>query len=251
MATKIYTRTGDKGTTSLIGGTKVPKSHLRIEAYGTVDELNSFIGLLDDQLALAAAAAAALATLSRAADPQAPGNEKHLAAGSANPGTEKHVAASSQAPGNAKRVAASSATPIPAGASPDTRAHLLEIQDRLFTIGSALACDPEKETKLSIPDLKEQDIENLEHGIDAMERQLPPMKSFIIPGGHIAVSTAHIVRCVCRRAERCCVRMQEEQLFVEPLVIRYLNRLSDYFFVLARYTAHLLGVEDTPWKPRT
>lgn len=195
MSTKIYTRTGDKGTTSLIGGTKVPKSHLRIESYGTIDELNSFIGLLRDQLALLA-----------------PSGEP---------------------------------------ASAPIRDYLPEIQDRLFTIGSSLACDPEKEPKLKIPDLKEEDITNLEKSIDQMDNVLPPMKSFVLPGGHVAVSTSHIVRCVCRRAERCCVRMQEEGLFVDPKIIRYLNRLSDYFFELARYTAHLLQVEELPWKPRT
>jgi cob(I)alamin adenosyltransferase len=198
MAIKIYTKTGDKGATSLIGGTKVPKSHLRIESYGTIDELNSFIGLLGDHLDLLA----------------------------------------------------STATPSVAAAFAETHSQLREIQDRLFTIGSSLACDPEKETKMSIPDLREQDTETLEKNIDSMESQLPPMKAFLLPGGHIAVSTAHIVRCVCRRAERSCVRMQEEQLFVEPLVIRYLNRLSDYFFVLSRYTAQLLQVDETPWKPR-
>jgi cob(I)alamin adenosyltransferase len=200
MAMKIYTKTGDKGTTSLIGGTKVPKSHLRIEAYGTVDELNSFIGLLRDQLG---------------AGP--------------TPGMDQP------------------------GAGPDfesIRAMILEIQDRLFTIGSSLACDPEKETKLAIPDLKEEDLIALEKSIDQMDGVLPPMKSFVLPGGHVAVSTTHIVRCVCRRAERCCVRMQEEGLSVEPMVIRYLNRLSDYFFELARYTAHLLGAEEIPWRPR-
>ena len=198
MAIKIYTKTGDKGTTSLIGGTKVPKSHLRIESYGTIDELNSFMGLLGDHLDLLA----------------------------------------------------STAIPTVAAAFADTHSQLREIQDRLFTIGSSLACDPDKETKISIPDLKEQDTETLEKNIDSMDSQLPPMKAFILPGGHIAVSTAHIVRCVCRRAERSCVRMQEEGLFVEPLVIRYLNRLSDYLFELARYTGHLLQAEEIPWKPR-
>ena len=198
MAIKIYTKTGDKGTTSLIGGTKVPKSHLRIESYGTIDELNSFIGLLGDHLDL-------LATTSP-------------------PTTTAALAA--------------------------IHSQLREIQDRLFTIGSSLACDPEKETKMSIPDLREQDVETLEKDIDSMDSQLPPMKAFILPGGHIAVSTAHIVRCVCRRAERACVRMQVEQLAVDPLVIRYLNRLSDYFFVLSRYLAHLLQADEIPWKPR-
>jgi len=194
MASKIYTKTGDKGTTGLIGGTKVPKSHLRIEAYGTVDELNSFIGLLGDHLN-----------------------------------------------------AAGCVTPL-----------LNEIQDRLFTIGSSLACDPDKEPRLKIPDLKEEDIRLLEKEIDRMEAELPPMKSFLLPGGHVAVSTAHIARCVCRRTERACVRLQETQPSrenpndsVEPLVLRYLNRLSDYLFVLARYTGHCLFVPEIPWKPRT
>ena len=137
MAMKMYTKTGDKGTTSLIGGTKVPKSHLRIEAYGTVDELNSWIGLVGDQIKIK---------------------------------KEKEI--------------------------------LQEIQDRLFTIGSSLACDPKKEPKLKIPDLVELDIIFLEKEIDKMNKKLPVMKTFIIPGGHPVVSSAHIARCVCRRAER-------------------------------------------------
>ena len=185
MAFKIYTKTGDLGKTSLIGGTKVPKSNIRIEAYGTIDELNSYVGLMADQL---------------------------------NHQQSKTI--------------------------------LKEIQDRLFTIGSSLACDPDKEPKLKIPDLKETDIQLLENEIDKMNKGLPEMKSFILPGGHVTISTAHITRCVCRRAERLCVNMQENNLFVDPLVIKYLNRLSDYFFVLARYAGHLLGVEDIPWKPR-
>jgi len=185
MALKIYTKTGDKGKTSLIGGTKVAKSHIRIESYGTVDELNSFIGLLSDHLA------------------------------------DEH-----------------------------TKKVLKEIQDRLFTIGSSLACDPEKEPSLKIPDLKENDISFLEKEIDKMNEVLPEMKNFILPGGHVAVSTAHICRCVCRRAERICVNMNENNQFVDPLVIKYLNRLSDYLFVLARFIAHLLHVKEIVWKPR-
>jgi len=185
MAFKIYTKTGDLGKTSLIGGTKVSKSNIRIDAYGTVDELNSFIGLTADQFA-------------------------HEFSG----------------------------------------ATLKEIQDRLFTIGSSLACDPDKESKLKIPDLLETDIEFLEKQIDTMNETLADMKSFILPGGHVAISTAHVTRCVCRRAERICVHMQELDLFIDPLVIKYLNRLSDYLFVLARYIGHHLGVADIPWKPR-
>jgi cob(I)alamin adenosyltransferase len=185
MALKIYTKTGDLGKTSLIGGTKVAKSHIRIESYGTVDELNSYIGLVIDLL------------------------------------VDDH-----------------------------SKTTLKEIQDRLFTIGSSLACDPDKEPLMKIPDLKETDIVLLENEIDKMNEVLPAMKSFILPGGHPSISTTHITRCICRRAERSCVLMQEQGLFVEPLVIKYLNRLSDYLFVLARYIGHLLQVEEIPWKPR-
>jgi cob(I)alamin adenosyltransferase len=185
MAAKIYTKTGDLGKTSLIGGTKVPKSHIRIETYGTVDELNSYIGLCSH-----------------------------------------HISDTS------------------------TKTTLKEIQDRLFTIGSSLACDPDKEPLMKMPDLKEEDVSLLENEIDEMNKVLPPMKFFILPGGHVAVSTIHVARCVCRRAERLCVNMQEHEIFVEPLVIKYINRLSDYLFVLARYAGHLLGVEEIPWKPR-
>jgi cob(I)alamin adenosyltransferase len=185
MAGKIYTKTGDLGKTSLIGGTKVPKSHLRIESYGTVDELNSYIGLLSDYL------------------------------------SDGHSIAT-----------------------------LREVQDRLFTIGSSLACDPDKEPSMKIPDLRDTDVSFLEREIDVMQGVLPVMKSFILPGGQVAVSTAHITRCVCRRAERLCINMQEHELFVDPLVIKYLNRLSDYLFVLARYTGQLLNVPEIAWKAR-
>jgi cob(I)alamin adenosyltransferase len=185
MASKIYTKTGDKGTTALIGGTRVPKSHLRIEAYGTVDELNSYTGLCKDLI------------------------------------MDDHC----------KEI-------------------LQEVQDRLFTIGSSLACDPDKEPKLRIPDLKESDISLLEKEMDTMNEILTPMKSFILPGGHPTISHIHIARCICRRAERCCVRLEQENMEVETLIIKYLNRLSDYYFVLARYIAHSLGIPDVPWKPR-
>ena len=185
MATKIYTKTGDKGSTSLIGGTKVPKSHSRIEAYGTVDELNSSIGLCRDLL-----------------DDEA------------------------------------------------CRKLLLEVQDRLFTIGSSLACDPIKEPKMRIPDLKDGDVLLLENEIDRLNETLAPMKSFLLPGGHPTISQIHITRCVCRRAERCCVRLELESLEVEPIIIQYLNRLSDYLFILSRYTGKILDVPEIPWKPR-
>ena len=185
MAQKIYTKTGDLGKTSLIGGTKVPKSHIRIDTYGTVDELNCYIGLVNDYYE----------------------DEK-------------------------------------------TNLTLKEIQDRLFTIGSSLACDPDSEPLMKIPDLHESDIDFLERKIDAMNETLPPMKSFILPGGNVAVSTTHVARCVCRRAERCCVNMKEQSLFVEPLVIKYLNRLSDYLFVLSRYICQQIGVAEVKWQPR-
>ncbi|WP_068244990.1 cob(I)yrinic acid a,c-diamide adenosyltransferase [Hydrotalea flava] len=189
MALKIYTKTGDAGNTSLIGGTKVAKNHIRIESYGTVDELNSFIGFLSDSIA-----------------------------------------------------------PFPV--LQPLCADLKEIQDRLFTIGSALACDPKKAPLMKIPDLNKGDVEWLEHHIDAMQADLPVMKHFILPGGHTAVSTAHITRCVCRRAERLCVAMQANNLFVDPLVIQYLNRLSDYLFVIARCIGHKLQIAEIAWKPR-
>ena len=161
------------------------KSDLRIESYGTIDELNSFIGMVSDYV------------------------------------QDEQV-----------------------------KKMLKEIQDRLFTIGSSLACDPNKEPLMKIPDLKDSDIRLLEEEIDRMQSILPPMKSFLLPGGHIAISTTHVTRCVCRRAERLCVHLKDQQEFVEPLVITYLNRLSDYLFVLARYIGHLLQVAEIPWKPR-
>ena len=185
MAHKIYTRVGDGGNTALIGGTKVPKNDLRIETYGTVDELNSWIGMVNDQLQDA--------------------ESKNL---------------------------------------------LKEIQDRLFTIGSSLATDSEKEVKMQLPDLHATDVALLENQIDYMTEQLPEMKSFILPGGHVAVSSIHIARCVCRRAERLAVGLRQLDVSVDEQVIQYLNRLSDYLFTLARYAAYKLGVAEIPWKAR-
>jgi cob(I)alamin adenosyltransferase len=180
---KIYTKTGDKGTTSLIGGTRVAKSHLRIECYGTVDELNSYIGLVRDQA-------------------------------------------------------------VNAG-----RADVLkEIQDRLFTMGASLASDPEK-SKMKTPDLLEEDVQLLEREIDVMMAEVPPLRAFVLPGGHQSVSFCHVARCVCRRAERLAIRLQEES-FVEQLVIIYLNRLSDYLFALCRKMTYELQAEEVEWKPR-
>jgi len=180
---KIYTKTGDKGQTSLIGGTRVPKHHIRIESYGTVDELNSWIGLINDQ-----------------------------------------------------------------ELSQETKIILSEIQDRLFTIGSSLASDPEK-SKMKIPDLHQSDIELLEKEIDKMNEVLPEMRNFILPGGHTTVSYCHLARCVCRRAERNVIHLHESE-YVNEMVIVYLNRLSDYLFVLARYIAHQLKVNEIAWKAR-
>ncbi|MBO0358717.1 cob(I)yrinic acid a,c-diamide adenosyltransferase [Hymenobacter sp. BT186] len=180
---KIYTKTGDKGLTSLIGGTRVPKSSLRIDCYGTVDELNSYIGLLRDQDV------------------------------------------------NASR-----------------RDLLKEIQDRLFTIGASLASDPEK-SKMKIPDLHDADVTLLEEEMDRMNVQLPELRVFVLPGGHQSVSFAHVARCVCRRAERLVIHLREDS-FVADLVVMYLNRLSDYLFVLSRQMAHDLGAEEVAWKPR-
>lgn len=180
---KIYTRTGDEGKTSLFGGSKVSKGDLRIEAYGTVDELNSYVGLVRDQ--------------------------------QINSGRKEE---------------------------------LVEIQDRLFTIGSILATEPGNE-KVKIPMLTSADIEFLEQKIDAMDAELPPMKSFVLPGGHQSVSFCHVCRCVCRRAERLVVALNEIDP-VDKQVYKYLNRLSDYLFVLARKMTAELGAEETPWKPR-
>ncbi len=185
MAFKIYTKTGDGGKTSLIGGTKVSKNDIRIDTYGTVDELNSWIGLINDQLN-----------------------------------------------------------------SEEFKNELKDIQDRLFTIGSALACDADKEPKMKLPDLHQTDVQLLETRIDEMTARLPLMKSFILPGGHTTVSSIHICRTVCRRAERLAVTMTENNFFVDEKIIQYLNRLSDYLFTLARYAAQKLGVEEIPWKAR-
>lgn len=180
---KIYTRKGDSGTTSLIGGTRVPKHHLRIESYGTVDELNSYIGLIRDH----------------------------------NIG-EANVEV------------------------------LLEVQDRLFTIGSHLATDPGK-SKMKLPELFEEDIIFLENKIDEMDEVLEPMRSFVLPGGNPIVSYAHIARCVCRRAERIAVHLAEESEMDEK-IIRYLNRLSDFLFTLSRKLTKELEAKEIPWVPK-
>jgi cob(I)alamin adenosyltransferase len=183
MTFKIYTKTGDKGETSLIGGVRVPKYHLRIESYGTIDELNSYIGLMKDSV-----------------------NDQH-----------------------AKDI-------------------LYEIQDRLFTVGSVLASDPEK-SKMKIPDLHSSDVDLLEKEMDDMDQHLPELKNFILPGGHTSVSYCHLARCVCRRAERLVVHLGTEST-VPPIIAMYLNRLSDYLFMLSRKIAQDVGAPEIPWRPR-
>jgi cob(I)alamin adenosyltransferase len=180
---KIYTKTGDKGETSLIGGTRIPKFALRIEAYGTIDELNSYTGLIRDQ--------------------------------------------------NIEQ------------AYIDV---LLEIQDRLFTIGSNLAADPIK-SKMKLPTISTTDIQFLEKQIDEMDETLPPMRSFVLPGGHTTVSFCHLARCICRRAERKIIELSTEET-VQPEIIAYVNRLSDYFFMLSRKLSQELNAIETPWVAR-
>ncbi|MBB6110175.1 cob(I)yrinic acid a,c-diamide adenosyltransferase [Mucilaginibacter lappiensis] len=180
---KIYTKTGDKGFTSLIGGTRVAKHHIRIESYGTVDELNSYIGLIRDQ--------------------DITDHDKDI---------------------------------------------LKQIQDRLFTIGSSLAADPER-SKMVIPDLHMTDVELLEQEMDAMNEKLPELRHFILPGGNNTISFCHIARCICRRAERITVHLAEESPVDEKVNI-YLNRLSDYLFTLARKIANEHKIPENQWIPR-
>lgn len=180
---KVYTKTGDLGETSLLGGTRVSKAELQIESYGTVDELNSYIGLVRDQI-----------------------QDELLFA------------------------------------------ELIEIQDRLFTIGSHLAND-KKKSKIKLPPIQDEDITRLENEIDKMDNELPPMQAFILPGGNTTVSFTHIARCVCRRAERQVIRLNQTWS-VDPIIIKYLNRLSDYIFVLGRKLSKDLGANEIEWHPR-
>ena len=177
---KIYTRKGDQGTTSLLGGTRVSKNDLRIEAYGTIDELNSYLGLLSDQ----AAASEQLVLLRR-------------------------------------------------------------IQDRLFVIGSQLANDPTK-SHFQVPSLEPENVQMLEESIDEMEQGLSPLTNFVLPGGHQANSLAHVARCICRRAERRVVELNDRAP-VDPLMLRYLNRLSDWLFVMSRHLSKATGSQEVLW----
>ncbi|SRR6056297_2050865 len=179
---KIYTKTGDKGQTSLFGGTKLPKSHMRIDAYGTLDELNGWIGLIRDQTDI-----------------------------------------------------------------PEIREQLLNIQHRLFDMGSSLASDPNKNPMSS--NVKSSDIEAMEKAIDKFTKELEPLRNFILPGGHKLVSEAHIARAVSRRAERKVVDLSLHS-DVEDIIIQYLNRLSDYLFTLCRYFSLHLGVAEVKWTAR-
>ena len=186
---KIYTKTGDKGTTALFGGTRVSKHHIRINSYGTVDELNSWLGYLRDQE------------------------------------LEEH----------------------------DSEV-LTGIQNQLFTLGAMLATDPAKaklksgQDRLNIPLITESDVELLEAEMDKMNEKLPPMTHFILPGGHPTVSTCHVARTICRRAERMTSLLHENEP-VEEVVLAYLNRLSDYLFVLARKLSAQLGADEVKWIP--
>jgi cob(I)alamin adenosyltransferase len=182
LAFKIYTKTGDAGETALFGGARVPKNHHRVEAYGTVDELNAYIGMLRDTVENA-----------------------------------------------------------------EYRVVLKDIQDRLFTIGAVLASDPSKQ--MMVPDVRNEDIQLLENQIDTMEAALPSLKNFILPGGHTTVSFCNIARTVCRRTERLVVGLNEIEK-IDPLSIKYLNRLSDYLFVLGRKVGQDLGAEEIIWKSR-
>ena len=186
---KIYTKTGDKGTTALFGGTRVPKHHIRIDSYGTVDELNSYLGLIRDQ------------------------------------DIDAH-----------------------------SKSMLQHIQDKLFTVGAVLATDPEKailksgKERLNIPKISSKDIELLESEMDTMNLDLPEMTHFVLPGGHQTVSFCHIARCVCRRAERLASALNDLEPF-EANALLYLNRLSDYLFVLARKLSHDLQANEIKWIP--
>jgi cob(I)alamin adenosyltransferase len=180
---KIYTKTGDQGETSLFGGKRVKKYDLRINAYGTSDELNAWIGVLRDQ----------------------PIDSQYIN-------------------------------------------QLIEIQDRIFTLGAQLAADPDK-PKLKMPHIEVADIELLEQWIDEMDAALPPMTNFVLPGGHTAVSYSHVARCVCRRCERLVIELNDEAA-VDELIIQYLNRLSDYLFVLGRKIASDLSAPEQLWFPR-
>lgn len=181
---KIYTKLGDKGETSLPGGRRVPKYHERIEAYGTIDELNSFVGLVRDQ-----------------------------------------------------------------NIDKETKTILAEIQNRLFTVETLLATENQEKAERELPGLVKSDVTFLENKIDKMNQDLPPLSSFILPGGHPIVSYAHIARTICRRAERIIIKLNRDEK-TDPLILEYINRLSDYFFVLARKFTRDFDAKEILWKAR-
>lgn len=179
---KIYTKTGDDGTTGLLGGDRVSKSNPKIEAYGTIDELNAHVGMVRDLFT-----------------------------------------------------------------QPEIQNQLLSIQNQLFIIGSHLATS-DKGTKMNLPEMPENEIQNLELWMDEMDKSLPVLQHFILPGGHPASSASHVTRCVCRRAERRIVEIKSTENS-HSLHLKYINRLSDYFFVLSRYILQEFGKEAIKWEP--
>ena len=178
----IYTKTGDGGTTSLVGGTRVSKCHPRVEAYGTVDELNAHIGLLAEMI--------------------------------------KDI---------------------------DSRQFdlLKEVQQRLFVVQTLLAT--EKEVPFQLPQLPDTAVDDIERHIAELQSQLPPFRSFVMPGGTLPSAQCHVARTVCRRAERCIVKLSEQSP-VDNRIARYINRLSDYLFVLSRHLVISQGAEESLFK---
>ncbi len=180
---KIYTKTGDKGQTSLVSGERVPKNHIRIEAYGTVDELNACMGLMKDSARYQ-----------------------------------------------------------------ELNSRIEEIQSMLFSIGSHLAAT--EKNKFPLPELEEEEIKKLEAEMDAMDGKLEPLRNFLIPGGDLTASYAHMARTICRRAERRLIDLEFAGEATHPVILPFLNRLSDYLFTLARFYTLQHGGSETSWVSR-
>ena len=233
----LYTRTGDAGTTSLVGGQRVPKTHVRLEAYGTIDELNSFIGLLIAEM--------------RAPSHPTQGAPSHPPRGGAT--ISSGIPAETQVPprGDLEGAFAPPQGDLE-GASEwaETLALLADVQSLLFSIGSILATDTSEREVRPGRYIEDVDVATLEHAIDAAEEGLPGWRGFILPGGTRAASLAHVCRTVCRRAERAIYRVAEEAE-VDATLLRYVNRLSDYFFALAKQLNHIAGHEESYWKARS